>query len=221
WLGASIRIGGISALAVRGGRLAPAETPSDDPAGGPPQGSDSLPVQQELDRVRVAVPAEFGQLVEVEQAADTLFKVAGYGQLPPSATVDELAAAALVLVTGSPPAGYVRVEIVDGEAHIEGLSVRPRFMRRGLGSGLVEAACAWATEQGYQLVTLCTFAEVPWNGPFYAGLGFVELDDDQLSPGLVACRATEADLGLDAMGRRTVMCRSLPATAGGGTETDG
>lgn len=119
--------------------------------------------------------------------------------------MDELRNAAALLVSGDPPAGYARVEVVDGRAHLEGLSVRPRFMRQGRGSELVLAACAWAAEHGFAEITLCTFAEVPWNGPFYAKLGFVELHE--LTPGLQALRETERRLGLDAMGRRVVLIR--------------
>jgi len=66
------------------------------------------------------------------------------------------------------------------------LSVRPSSMRRGIGTALVRAVCDWAQAAGQTELTLCTFADVPWNGPFYAGLGFVELAE--LSAGLRALR---------------------------------
>ncbi len=157
--------------------------------------------------IRPAVGNDLPRLVEVEVAADKLFEVAGYGATPGPAGIDELVAAPLLLVAGEPPIGYVRVEIVDGQAHIEGLSVRPTSMRQGVGTALVSAACDWASAQGFSSVTLCTFADVPWNGPFYAGLGFRE--QAVLSPGLQALRRHEAELGLDGMGRRCVMRRHL------------
>ena len=46
-------------------------------------------------------------------------------------------------------------------------------------------------------LTLTTFAEVPWNAPYYARIGFRVLADAELSPGLRAIRAHEAALGLD------------------------
>ena len=60
---------------------------------------------------------------------------------PGPATVAELAGAQLLLVAGDPPVGYARMEMVDGQAHLEGLSVRPSSMRRGIGSALVRAVC--------------------------------------------------------------------------------
>jgi predicted GNAT superfamily acetyltransferase len=87
-------------------------------------------------------------------------------------------------------------------------------MRRGVGSALVDAVCDQARKAGYPEITLCTFVEVPWNGPFYAGLGFTELTEAELTPGLQALRDAEREIGLDAMGRRIVMIRSLSAEPG-------
>jgi GNAT superfamily N-acetyltransferase len=200
WLLALIVVGGISALSVHGAQLKEAENPE------PTQGkTESRRVVNS--EIRTAVPAEYEQLIEVETAADRLFPLAGYGETPPPADIEDLVTATLLLVAGDPPVGYARVEVVDGQAHLEGLSVRPRFMRQGIGSALVNAACDWATEQGFEQITLCTFAEVPWNGPFYATLGFAELID--LTPGLAKLRAHEVELGLDAMGPRVVLVREL------------
>jgi GNAT superfamily N-acetyltransferase len=195
WAGALVIVGGISALAARH---------SAQPAVGP----DSPPTEGRTPTIRAATtPAEFGTLIEVEEAADTLFAVAGYGTTPGPASITELAAAPLLLVAGDPPVGYARLEFVDGRAHLEGLAVRPSSMRRGIGTALVRAVCDWASAAGHTELTLCTFADVPWNGPFYAKLGFVELTE--LTPGLRALRATEQRLGLDAMGRRIVMIKHL------------
>jgi GNAT superfamily N-acetyltransferase len=200
WLIALVVVGGISALAARGSPARP------EPAADRRPDRPSEPTTDEVPIRRAEVP-DFEQLIEIEVAADKLFEVAGYGVTPGPATVEELAEAELLLVAGQPPVGYARVEVVDGRAHLEGLSVRPRAMRRGTGSALVLAACEWAVDNGFTEMTLTTFAEVPWNGPFYAGLGFVELELP--SAGLLALREAERKMGLDAMGRRIVMVRNL------------
>jgi hypothetical protein len=41
-------------------------------------------------------------------------------------------------------------------------------------------------EAGYPAVTLRTFRDVPWNGPFYLRRGFAVVDSAALSPGHVA-----------------------------------
>lgn len=196
WLLALLLVAGIPTLAAWSAGRRPSET---GPPGEQPQ------TEPTPDRViRPARPDELTELIDIERAADRLFPIAGYGNTPPPATEEELRDAAGLLVSGDPPVGYARIEVVDGRAHLEGLSVRPRFMRQGRGSELVLAACAWANAHGYSEITLCTFAEVPWNGPFYAALGFVELTE--LTPGLRARR--EAEGTLDSMGRRVVLIRS-------------
>ncbi|WP_018347566.1 GNAT family N-acetyltransferase [Longispora albida] len=154
--------------------------------------------------VRVASAEDLALLPAVETAADEMFDGM---DLPPAGSAGELAAARLVLVAGDPPAGFARVEIVDGLAHLEQLSVHPEHGRRGLGGALVEAACAWAAAEGFPAITLITFADVPWNAPFYARHGFEPLTE--LTPGLGELRAHEGELGLDALGTRVVMRREL------------
>jgi GNAT superfamily N-acetyltransferase len=212
WLIALLLVGGISALAAR---ASTADQPATDEPDrmSEPNVTDQLPMGHPI---RQPGPAEFDRMIEIEQAADKLFEVAGYGPVPGPASLDELAAAELLLVAGDPAVGYARVEVVDGQAHLECLSVRPKSMRQGIGSALVRAACDWATAAGYTELTLCTFAEVPWNGPFYATLGFTELAEP--TPGLLALRATEQRVGLDAMGRRIVMVRQLTPEAALPTE---
>lgn len=226
WLAALVLVGGISALSVRAARSTGERSEQTASSNGNSDNSDnsqsddsknsqtdpnkSIHSEQPptaLREVRPAVEAEFHELIAIERAADTLFAVAGYGTMPPPADLEDLADAALLLVAGSPPVGYVRVEFAGGQPHIESVSVRPRFMRQGIGSALVEAACGWAAEQGFSEITLCTFAEVPWNGPFYATLGFAEVPDP--APELRELRTEEARLGLDAIGRRCVMRREL------------
>ncbi len=95
------------------------------------------------------------------------------------------------------PLGYAVIDVVDGLAHIEQISVRPDQGRRGLGGMLLEHICAWAADNGYAAVTLTTFRDVAWNAPFYANHGFRVLDADETGPELTTRRAEEAGHGLD------------------------
>jgi ribosomal protein S18 acetylase RimI-like enzyme len=94
-------------------------------------------------------------------------------------------------------AAYLVDDVVDGEAHLEQVSVHPRWARRGLGARLVEDLVRRATAAGRSAITLTTFVDVPWNGPYYARLGFRTLDEDELGPGLQAIRRAEIARGLD------------------------
>ncbi len=94
------------------------------------------------------------------------------------------------------PAAYLVVDIMDGCVHVEQVSVHPRAARRGIGRLLLEHAAGYAAARGIGAVTLATFAEVPWNAPYYARCGFRVLDDSELSPGLRAIRDHEIAIGL-------------------------
>jgi GNAT superfamily N-acetyltransferase len=159
--------------------------------------------------VREAETGDLPDLPELETRADMVFKVAGFGPLPPAADVASYAAAEALFVAGRPAVGVARVELVDGTAHLEQLAVLPSHMRRGVGTALLERVLSWAADNGHTAVTLCTFGDVAWNGPFYARSGFLELEPADWTPGLAELRRHEAELGLDAMGRRVVMRRDL------------
>lgn len=165
-----------------------------------------LPLSHDIG-VRSALPAELYALPDVEDRSGSLFAVAGIDLPPDLLTVEELQAAAVVFVAGDPPVGFAMVDVLDGQAYLHQLSVLPSHMRRGLGGALIEATCDWAREHGYRAVTLTTFTDVPWNGPYYRARGFVELPDPP--PELAAVRAAEIAAGLDDVHPRCTMIRVL------------
>jgi GNAT superfamily N-acetyltransferase len=99
------------------------------------------------------------------------------------------------------PVAYVLVDEVDGNAHVEQISVLPDSQGHGVGRALLERVRAWAIEKGCSAITLTTFSEVPWNRPLYEHLGFVVLSDEEVGPGLQAVRQDEAAAGLDPASR--------------------
>jgi hypothetical protein len=50
---------------------------------------------------------------------------------------------------------------------------------------------------GFAAITLTTFRDVAWNGPYYERCGFRTLDPDEVTPGLAVLREHEAKEGLD------------------------
>lgn len=157
--------------------------------------------------VRAPARSEFPELIEISGRADALFRTAGYELPPVPYSTRDLAKAKALFVAGRPPVGFVHVDEVDALAHVSEIAVIPKWMRQGIGTQLLERACEWARAYEYAAVTLITYADISWNAPFYAAHGFVELPD--LTPGLVALRKREADLGLDEIGRRIAMRRDL------------
>jgi GNAT superfamily N-acetyltransferase len=104
---------------------------------------------------------------------------------------------AWVIANNDLAVGYAIVDIVDGLAHLEQLSVHPDCGRRGLGAQLLEHVCSWANDEGFAAVTLTTFSHLAWNAPFYIAHGFRKLTDDELGPELRRLRDDEARDGLD------------------------
>lgn len=110
------------------------------------------------------------------------------------------------------PVAYLIADVVDGAGHIEQVSVLPVHARQGLGRVLLDHACEWALSNGLRAVTLTTFANVPWNAPYYERCGFRRLQADDLTPHLLRLRREEADHGLDAW-PRVCMRRLLDVVA--------
>ena len=137
--------------------------------------------------IRPVRPDELVLLPVIEAAADTLFEPLGIGPLPGPGTVQDFANGLVVLVAGDPPVGLCRIDGMDGGAHLEQLSVHPDHAGQGIGRALLRAGCAWAKAQNFDEITLATYRDVPWNGPFYASEGFVErgsVDDFLRSHGI-------------------------------------
>ncbi|WP_432548293.1 GNAT family N-acetyltransferase [Kineococcus sp. SYSU DK004] len=152
--------------------------------------------------VRRAEAADLPLLPAVELAADRLFADVGIDLPAGAADVADLAGAACVLVAGRPPVGFARLEVLDGTAHLEQLSVHPDHARRGLGTALLRAAVSWARTEGFARLTSTTFQDVPWNGPWYRRHGFT---DARPGPELLRHRRAEQEAGLDDLGRRVCL----------------
>jgi GNAT superfamily N-acetyltransferase len=102
------------------------------------------------------------------------------------------------------PVAYLLAQPLDGNLHIEQVSVHPSHARQGLGRRLIdhvsdqarEHAIEPEPESSIEALTLTTFEQVPWNAPYYARCGFVTLSEGELTPGLRAIRNRELRHGL-------------------------
>ena len=110
----------------------------------------------------------------------------------------------LVALVGTDIMGFVRLEVLDGALHIEQVTVAPGYGGQGTGRRLMVAAEALAREEGYARMTLTTFRDVPFNGPFYESLGWQAVPTSALTRGLAAARQDEVDAGLDAWPRQAM-----------------
>lgn len=155
-----------------------------------------LPRLQDIERAAGAAFREIGMAAIADDDPPTLEHLVQYQTRGRAwvATADHAGDDAMAVA-------YLLADVVDGAAHVEQVSVDPRYARQGLGRRLIDTATAWAVQQGLVAVTLTTFAEVPWNAPYYTRLGFTVIPEADAGPGLQAVRRHEHDLGLDAWPR--------------------
>ena len=99
------------------------------------------------------------------------------------------------------PAGFALTLPLDGDLHLQEISVHANHQRRGLGGWLLRHVLRFAKGKGYHGVTLTTYRSIAWNGPFYTKHGFAELTDGEMSKSLGAILKKEIDHGANATDR--------------------
>lgn len=162
--------------------------------------------------IRHASAADFDATEHIENAADSILVdllSPDTWHAAPTGAERALSSGFTLMgfVESAEPVGFVQVLEIDDLAHLEQLSVLPEYARRGFGRQLVAAALAEARRRGHTQLTLRTFADVPWNAPFYESCGFIECEPStDFHRRLVS---VERDLGLTALGRRIQMCARL------------
>ena len=162
--------------------------------------------------VRPSRDSDLEVLSPIEKAADSVFRAVGLALIADADAPDPTSYAAshragrLLVATSDEQVvlGFVRLEVVDGQAHVEQVSVHPDSSRQGVGAALLSAAERWAIGAGYRQMTLTTYREVPWNGPYYARLGWVAVPEEACGPELAAIRQQEAVVGLDVLPRQAM-----------------
>ena len=159
--------------------------------------------------IRPTRSADLPRIQQIESAAGELFRAIGMPDIAddPVPTIEVLTLyqrAGLSWVAtddsadaGRHPVGFVLIKSVDGHAHIEQVTVDPVYAHRRIGRDLVDHVEAWAETRGHRALTLTTFRDVAWNGPYYKRLGFTELGPAEWGPELTALMAEEAAHGLD------------------------
>jgi GNAT superfamily N-acetyltransferase len=155
-------------------------------------------------QIRAARVEELPLLAQIEQSAASLFLDTPYAWL---ANAESLP---LAFVQQQFQAGWVSVAVdldqtvvgaaiareVDDTLYLQQIDVIPAHGRRGIGSALVKAIFERAKQQGYSIVSLSTFRDLPWNAPFYSKLGFHILDESDLTAGFQQIRLQECEAGL-------------------------
>lgn len=155
--------------------------------------------------IRPATEAEIPVLQEIERRAGAPFAAVGMTAVadddPPHAdTLREYITAGRAWVSPDETGraiGYLVLGMVDGEPHVDQVSVDPAHAGLRIGKRLIDHAVRWAKDRGLHEITLTTFTHVPWNGPYYERLGFSYIPPADETPELRAIRAAEIAHGLD------------------------
>ena len=157
--------------------------------------------------VREAGAADLPLLQGIEAAADQTF-VALFGPLDweePSTGAWRARQPGFILVAeeGARVVGFAHVLRLEGTAHLEQLAVHPDHHRHGHGSALLAAVVDRVRTEGHGELTLSTYAEVPWNAPYYRRHGFEVVE--RPGPLLQRLQEKEEQMGLTRYGPRVVM----------------
>lgn len=148
---------------------------------------DDLPVMQRIERAAGAAFRSLGMRAVADDEPPSITELASF---------QEDGRAWVITDDADRPVAYLLVDIVEGNAHVEQVSVHPDHARQGLGRTLLDTAAAWAEQHGLAALTLTTYSEVPWNAPYYQRLGFQILAEHQISEELRAIREHEQARGL-------------------------
>lgn len=170
-------------------------------------------------RIRLAKPADAAFLPAVERSAGEAFRVIpSLAWIADDTVLSEEdhqrfidGGTSWVSVSRTDrPVGFLCGEVCGRDLHIWALAVRSDHQRSGRGLALIDASIDWAKTRGLAGVTLTTFRDVPWNGPFYRRAGFQTLRDDRTGSRLRNILHREIEHGLPGE-RRCAMRYDIPA----------
>ena len=90
-------------------------------------------------------------------------------------------------------AGFTLCSLREPDLYLDQVAVLPEHGRKGLGTTLIETVFEDARRRKMKAVSLSTFRDVPWNGPYYARLGFTEIPRIELTPWMLELEALQAE----------------------------
>ncbi|MEO1552505.1 MAG: GNAT family N-acetyltransferase [Pseudomonadota bacterium] len=137
---------------------------------------------------------DIAALISVDKAASALF--ASTDLLAPSALEDHVPAEVFeleiprsnVFVARTQhgwAVGFALVRMRGNGLYLDQVSVHPDHGQKGIGRALVIRVLTEAENRNLPHVSLSTFRDVAWNGPFYASMGFKEIPQEKLEPYMI------------------------------------
>jgi ribosomal protein S18 acetylase RimI-like enzyme len=166
--------------------------------------------------IRRARYADIPYLGPIERSAAQLFRTANLNFFFDGPTVDPNFLAQMTdqnhlwvaVDRMGEPIGFVGGENVAGNFHVVEISVAQTYQGRGVGKALMGQMMEEIRREGYKTITLTTYRDLPWNGRWYARMGFSEVQVVEMGPEFWEIWQTEAHHGHD-MRTRCLMRKIL------------
>lgn len=132
---------------------------------------------------------DIASLIAIDKSATQMF--APTGLIKPDALLDHVPASVFesevpegnVFVARDAldrPVGFALIRKRGSGLYLEQISVDPDHGRKGIGRALVIRVLTEAETRKLPHVSLSTFRDIAWNGPFYASMGFTEIPREKL-----------------------------------------
>lgn len=163
--------------------------------------------------VRRARTSDIPLLEHVERSAAQVFRTVNLGFIADGPTLDPAALTSMaksnhlwVAVNDwDQPIGFLGGEPLDGNFHLVEVSVGQECQGRGVGKALMGTMLEQVRRDGYKAITLTTFRDLPWNGHWYAKMGFAQVAPQVLGRKYTDLLVEEAQRGLDRESRCLMM----------------
>ncbi len=161
-------------------------------------------------KIRKAVETDYQYFPDIERDAAQVFCDFGLNAIADAeptpaeyyAALPETSIIAVAEDTGGKPIGFAVVNKLDGQVYLKEISVRCVYSGKGIGRQLTEYVICSAHEYGYKTMALTTFADLPFNAPFYCSCGFADfIPNPGEYPELLSIRESETKNGLDLIPR--------------------
>jgi len=166
-------------------------------------------------RFALAQPKDCEHLPDLERAAATLFSDQDLPlSLKQSATSLETLRAAqasqrlwVAFLESPQPVGFMLItSINETQDYIEELSIHSDYTGKGIGKAFLAHVEIARRTQGVKEMWLTTFEHVPWNGPFYARMGYENMKPEH-SPRVVNDALKQQ--ALQGLSNRVTLCKRL------------
>lgn len=167
-------------------------------------------------RIRLASADELHKVAPLEQAAGEVYRTVGMDAVAEDSPIPEAVLLKAVeeqrlwvAVEYGVLKAYLLGDFLPQSLHIDQVTVHPEASRRGLGALMIESVSADPRSKERGLITLTSFANVPWNAPYYERIGFLDIAEEDWPEGVA--EKVEAERGTSiAAWPRVVMQRVIP-----------